>query len=359
MIPTQLRPVADDRLTAAEMERLIAAITRRRIVIGGAGAALLAGAPGIVRGQDASPEALREVHDLLGPVLVPAHPQRVIVEGNTTLGNMMALGMTPIAATFNPYSFPTFLANDVKDVLDIREAGTGTLDLEKTLSLNPDLIIAMWGSNGEAWNLENVERYKQVVPATYAYAADFMYEEQVKQNLIEVATALNLEERAAEVLAEFDHRVAELRQQVIATGFDEKPVTVVRVSDDGSLVIKVGTAESIVLQALGIPQPAGQQDPTEIVLDLSPERLDVLNEAWAVVLYVDDTATFTPETLLAGPLWQSLTPVQEGRVVFVSSGTWNALDILGIMAIMDDVEMKLLPLARAKQGLRPPGPSTA
>ncbi|MFT4037494.1 MAG: ABC transporter substrate-binding protein [Thermomicrobiales bacterium] len=334
-------------LTAAEIERLVAAISRRRVLICAGGAALLAAAPMGVRGQEATPAAMRQVEDHFGPVTIPAHPQRVIVEGNSTLGNVIALGVKPLAASMNPNSLPVFLEGKIDGVVDVLDlsSGTDSIDIEKALSLDPDLIIAISGSGGQDWNLENVERYKAALPATYAYEQSYTYEEEIKQNLIDAAIALNVEDRAQAVLDAYDARVAELREAVTAAGFTDKPVTVVRIFQGGTIWIPYGTSESIVFRAVGIPQPEGQRNPDDFGMELSLERLDVLNEAYALVIYIDDNAEMTQQQLLNNPVWQAVTPVREGRVIFVNSGVWNSMEIPGVMAIMDDVENLLLPLA--------------
>src|SRR5262249_30725126 len=155
---------------------------------------------------------------------------------------------------------------------------------------------------------------------TYAYEQSYTYEEDIKQNLLEVAKALNVADRAGAVLAAYDQRIADLRQAVINVGFDDKPVTVVRVFAGGSLWIPFGTSESIIFRAIGIPQPEGQRDPEQFGMEISLERLDILNAAYALVIYVDDNADVTQDDILTSPVWQSVTPVREGRVIFVNSG---------------------------------------
>lgn len=344
-MPDLLAPsVTEEQLTDDELQRLVAAITRRRIVIGGAGATLFAVSPKGVRGQEATPVAMRQLTDRMGPVEVPLHPQRVIVEGNSTLGNMIALGMKPVGASMNPNSLPAFLKEQIDGVVDVEDQSVGALDIELALTLNPDLIIAYWGSDDQGWNQENVERYKQAVPATYAYEQNYSYEEDIKQNLVDVAIALNVEDRAQAVLDAYDARVAELAEKVTAAGFNDKPVSVVRFMKD-AIWVAWGTSESIVFRAVGIPQPEGQQDPKEFGMEISLERLDILSGAYALVIYIDDNASINKDEIINNPIWQSVDAIREGRVIFVNSGVWNSIEIPGVMAIMDDVENLLLPLA--------------
>lgn len=323
----------------------IEAATRRSIITAVLGAGLVVTTGTGVQGQEASPAAERNVVDRIGPITLPANPQRVVVEGNSTLGNMLALGLKPIGASMNPNSLPTFLADQVDGIVDVR--GEDGMDLEKALALNPDLIIAIWGAGGSDWNIENVERYKAALPATFCYEQNYVYEEDLKKNVTDIALALGVEDRAKAVIDAYDQRVAQLRQAVIDAGFDTKPVTVVRVFQDGNYSIRIGTSESIIFRALGIPQPDGQQNPEDFSLELSLERLDILNSAYAVIIYIDDNSEVTAEGMLSNPVWQSVTAVQENRVIFVNSGIWNSIEMPGAMAIMQDIENLLLPLARA------------
>lgn len=339
VIDTEL-PLSD--WTAAEQRAPIEALTRRKLISGGLAAALVVASGGSIAAQDATPAAMRELVDKMGTVLVPSRPKRVVANNNATIGNMLALGMKPIGADFNINSIPRYLGDQMEGIVDV--TAEDGIDLEKALALDPDLIIAIWGSGGEGWNQEACERYKAAVP-TFCYEQNYVYEEEIKQNLRDVALALGLEANADDVLAQFDQRVADLKQKVLDAGFDEKPVSVVRIHGNGNYSIRVGTSESIIFRAVGIPQPPDQQDPEDFSLELSLERLDLLNQAYALVVYIDDTAPVTPEEILNSNVWGLLTPVRENRVIFVSSGVWNSIDILGAMAIMDDVESLLLPLA--------------
>lgn len=346
MVATVEKPIVVLQTIAAPDDLAYIEATSRRAVIAaalGAGLVITTGTGAL--GQDESPVAMREIVDKIGPVAVPAYPRRVVVEGNSTLGNMLALGLKPIGASMNQNSLPTFLADQIDGITDV--SGESGMDIEKALALNPDLIIAIWGAGGRDWNLENVERYKAALPATFCYEQNYVYEEDIKKNVSDIAIALGVEDRADEVLAAYDKRVAELRQAVIDVGFDDKPVTVVRVFQDGNYSIRIGTSESIIFRAIGIPQPEGQQNPEDFALELSIEHLGVLNSAYAVIVYIDDNSRVTPDEMLSHDLWASLEPVRENRVIFVNSGIWNSIELPGAMAIMDDVENLLLPLAQA------------
>ncbi len=329
----------------------IEALSRRELISTTLLAAMLI-ACGQRQGADLRNEAPRQLQDLFGPVTVPARPRRIIAGEDVTLNNLLALGVQPVGGFIYADSsirHTEHLLNT--EYVDLRKAGA--LDIEKALTLKPDLLVALGGTKEKPRNQESCTVWKQAIP-TYCYEYDFIYEEQIKNNVLELGRALNLEEKAREVIARFDLRVTELRQQVTAVGFGDKPVSVVRVFDANAYAVRTGTLESVIFRAIGIPRPSGQQDPTRTQVDFSAENLSILNEAYALVVYADDDdfrggqARVTETMIRTHPLWQGLTPVREGRVIFVQP--WNGADILKAMTIMDEIEQHLLPLAGRPAG---------
>jgi iron complex transport system substrate-binding protein len=304
------------------------------------------------RRADVGQETPRQLQDVFGPVTLPARPQRIIAGEDVTLNNLLALGVQPVGGFIYADSGIRHTAHLLdKQYVDLRKAGA--LDLEKALTLKPDLLVALGGTREKPRNAESCAVWKQALP-TFCYEYDFTYEEQIKNNVLELGRALNLDEEARAVIARFDQRVADLRQKVVAAGFNDKPVSVVRVFDANSYALRTGTLESMIFRAIGIPRPAGQQDPTRTQVDFSAENLNVLNEAYALVVYADDDdyrggqARVTETMIRTHPLWQGLTPVRAGRVVFVQP--WNGADILKAMTIMDEIEEHILPLAGRHTG---------
>ncbi len=329
----------------------IEALSRRQLISTTLLAAMLI-ACGQRQGADLRNETPRQLQDLFGPVTVPARPRRIIAGEDVTLNNLLALGVQPVGGFIYADSsirHTEHLLNT--EYVDLRKAGA--LDIEKALTLKPDLLVALGGTKEKPRNQESCTVWKQAIP-TYCYEYDFIYEEQIKNHVLELGRALNLEEPAREIVARFDRRVAELRQKVTAVGFSDKPVSVVRVFDANAYAVRTGTLESVIFRAIGIPRPSGQHDPTRTQVDFGAENLSILNEAYALVVYADDDdfrggqARVTETMIRTHPLWQGLTPVREGRVIFVQP--WTGADILKAMTIMDEIERDLLPLASRPTG---------
>ena len=277
----------------------------------------------------------RSIKDYFGTVEVPSNPQRVIAGDGSTLGNVFALGVTPVGAAANANSLPRHLAEQMEGVVDVREGDD--INWEKVLAQDPDLFLTFAGSEDDPWNKETYDKAAEALP-TFGYVYNYVQLEQIKENFTEVARALNKEDVAEERLAQLDERLAGLKERVAAAGLTDKPVSVLRVSEEGSRSIRVGTSESIAFRALGIAQPQGQQNPDDFSIEISEENLDALDTAHTLFVYVDDTAEGEREKVESSPLWKTLPAVRAGRVHYVSSGIWNSPDIGGFELILDDIE---------------------
>jgi len=277
----------------------------------------------------------RAIEDYFGTVEIPAQPERVIAGDGGTLGNLFALGVTPVGVAANVNSLPHHLADRMEGVVDVREGED--INWEKVLAQDPDLFITFAGFEDDPWNKELYDRASEAIP-TFGYVYDYVYLEGLKQNFTEIARAVNKEDVATERLAELDARIAELKARVEAAGLTDEPVSVLRVGEEGWRSIRIGTSESIAFRALGIAQPEGQTDPEDFSIDISEENLDLLDAAHTLFVYVDDTAEGEQEKVESSPLWKTLPAVKAGRVHYVSSGIWNSIDIEGFELLLDDIE---------------------
>ncbi|WP_149359644.1 ABC transporter substrate-binding protein [Lolliginicoccus suaedae] len=277
----------------------------------------------------------REIEDYFGTVEIPAEPQRILAGDGATLGNLFALGVTPIGAAVNPHSLPRHLSDQMEGVENVREGGE--INWEQVAALDPDLFITFAGFEDDPWNQETYDQAAELVP-TFGYVYNYVYLDEIEKNFTEVARALDKEDVAAERLEELDERIGGLKARVEAAGLTGKPVSVLRIGEDGNYSLRIGTSESIAFRALGIAQPEGQTNPDDFSIDISEENLNLLDSADTLFVYVDDTAAGEREKVESSPLWQTLPAVQNGRVHFVNSGIWNSIDVDGFELILDDIE---------------------
>ena len=150
---------------------------------------------------------------------------------------------------------------------------------------------------------------------------------------------LGFEDKAAEIIAGYDERLAELKSKVSEADFSDKPVATIVWQGSGNFFVPVDRPSNMILRSLDIPQPSFQSDPSAGEVSFSFENVALLKEAYAVVVLLEGAGT--QEDLEASPVWQLIDPVKNGRVIFLDADLWD----WDYMPALGDVEQKLLPLA--------------
>lgn len=316
-------------------ERVIVAdLSRREFLAGLAAAGLLAacGAPG---GSEKSGET-RSVRDFFGMVKVPVNPQRIVAADDIALGNLLDLGVRPVATAVNLLSVPEFLGGRLEGIEDISSPDEPRIRIERLAALDPDLIFTL----GVEWNQEKYDLLRQVAP-TFGYKYGYASSEQIRTNMLELGRALDMVAEAEAQVARLDERVADMRRRIAEAGLDDGPVSVLRVGGGGFFSIRHGSTESVLMQELGITRPPNQRSIEDFATDLSQENLAAV-DGYALYLYVDSDGEIEYEQLQANPLWGQLEVVQNGRVFMVDSGVWNGISLPAAHAILDDIEETLL-----------------
>lgn len=315
---------------------VLADFTRRRFLAGGAGVALggLAACGG--EAEEASGPTTRRVRHVFGVTDVPAQPQRIFAEATPALGNLLALGAPVVAAPLSATAGrPTYLGNRLAGVAD---TGDGSeLPLERLAALRPDLNVTLGAEFKE-------DVYADLAPIapTVAPEYDETTLEGVVRYLLGCGRVAGREDVAQGLAADLDARIAGLRER-LSTTLGDRPVTLLRVMEDGYSV-RLGDTAAGLLDALGVQRPSGQAfDPEEFSIDLSLERVREL-DAHVIFVYTDGDAEEERARLERNPLWQRLEAVRTGRVVFVEDAVaWAiGIDIVGVNVVLDEIERALL-----------------
>jgi iron complex transport system substrate-binding protein len=307
--------------------------TRREFVLGGVSlAGLLAACGG---DESARVPRTRRVRDTYGSVEVPTRPERVVADTVTTMANMVALDFKPIGAAVPVGIRPGYVGDGAAGVENVVAEDGWTIDLERALALRTDLIIAIGADYSEPY----CRRYKQALP-TFCYADGYKSLPDIKANLTVIAGILGREHEAREVLGAFDNRVAGLRARVGEAGLAGESVAVVRFDAGGWFGIRVGQPGNVVLRALDFQEPTWSAPVKEDYVELSLERLDLLNQAHTLLICTDDDVDPAKLDVLDSKLWRGLAPVRGGRALEV--GAWNGSDMLQMSSILDELERVLI-----------------
>jgi iron complex transport system substrate-binding protein len=280
-------------------------------------------------GSDAAPGAFpRTVTHALGETVLETKPTRVVVLDSGELDDVLSLGITPVGLA-NPESAagqPSYLADKLDGVTDV---GTiNNLDLEAIAALDPDLIL---GSKLRADQL--YPQLSQIAPTVFSIRPGFPW----KENFLLVADAVGEENEAVEVLNTYQQRA-----DAIGASVEGAPtISLVRFMSGKIRLYGNLSFIGVILQDVGLRRPA-LQDVDELAVEVSPETI---TQAEGDRIFY--TSYGRPEdtgeaTVVAGPLWNELEAVKDGRATRVSDETWFlALGPTGAMLVLDDLENML------------------
>lgn len=314
--PAAARPaVSDDEWT-----RIVAALTRRGLLAGGAGLlglGLTAACADNNQPAAAGKPTTRTVQGARGPVQVPTEPKRVAALVGSNDIDVIALGITPVyAGTFAEgwMELPTGIVTDAAVPPNV----------ETVASARPDLLLGWdWLVDEPAWTKLTALAPGVPLPEDKTWRETFLV----------LADAVNRRAQGETVLAEFDRRVKTLHDQ-----FATRPA--VRLAHVG--FYKPGSmtwygqdrATTEIMTELGI-KVAG---PAKTAQDVSTERLADLTAPWLIVYGSGDDGASALAQAKRTPLWATLPAVKAGQVIEVKSGVWTGAGLLWARALVDDLE---------------------
>ncbi|MGY1725414.1 ABC transporter substrate-binding protein [Geodermatophilus sp. SYSU D01062] len=295
-------------------------------------AALLTGCGDTDPVAEAAPaEETRTVEHAMGETEVAGTPERVVVLDTGELDATLALGVTPVGAVRTDVSdeLPGFVTEAGVDPADIAAVGTiAEPDLEAIAALQPDLILSNSVRHADVY-----DQLAQIAPTVFAEAIGESWQE----NLLLAGEALGREEQAQDLLDGFAARAEE-----VGGLYGDPAQTEVSVARflDGTTVRLYGEGSFIgaVLADVGFARPELQRT-AETFVEVSPEQVTQADgDLLFYGAYGADGATAAGQ-VTAGPLWQSIPAVAEGRTVAVDDDRWFlGLGPLGAGLVLDDLE---------------------
>ncbi len=267
----------------------------------------------------------RQVKHAMGTTEIKQEPQRVVVLDTGELDATLSLGVTPVGmvTTKGANPVPKNLADQVKDVETV---GTiQELNVEKIAELKPDLII---GSQLRAEKL--YPELSQIAPTVFSIRPGFPW----KENFTLAAAALGREEKADQVLGEYERKVNSIKNDV-------KPgttVSMVRFMPEKLRLYANKSLIGVVLQDAGLKRPKSQ-DRDELAAEISPEKIDEADADYVFYSSYGDPKATGEETVVNSNSWKNLKAVKEGRAHRVEDDVWFlGLGPTGAIQIADDLK---------------------
>ena len=287
-----------------------------------------------------SAENCQVIEHAMGETCVPAKPQRIVVLDYVMLDHAMAIGQKPVGSPL------IYARADLKaGIVDLGESSA--INLERTLELQPDLILGITSSPLP---------YSQLTQIAPTVIMDYGHSGEWKEHFTFVGEVLGQSDEVEQIMADYYQRVADLKQkieaqndQLASAGRDQiKEISVVRITPN---VIRLYTKTGLigtVLEDEGLSRPPSQDlgaEATEalgtnsIHYSISREALDTA-DGDVIFLTVDnwDSQVEGPlRSLKNDPLWLKLDAVKQNKVYEVSSTEWASSGAITANAVLDDL----------------------
>lgn len=229
-------------------------------------------------------DGVRSIETVRGTIEVPQEPMRVVTLEPVELDTAVALGVTPVgtAVLSEATGAPAYLGAEAASV-DL----VGTVPeprVEAIAALEPDLILGT-----ESRHAAFYDQLAAIAPTVFLenHAAPW------KDNVRFVAAALGLEDRAEDLLTDYQDRCAEIAEKHSTAG---KTAQLIR-PRNGELTLYGPTSfAGSTLECAGFTTPPRAEWANEISVDLSPELASQAAADFVLVTATDpsDPAAIPP-----------------------------------------------------------------
>lgn len=270
----------------------------------------------------------RVVSTVLGDVLVPANPQRVLVQ--YLMGDVLALGVQPVGIS-EVYDGAAF-SEQAKESTDLGH--WAEWDPEAVMALEPDLIITA--------DEEQAKELSKIAPAIFVPYGEITEEERVKL----IGQALNKEKEAEQVLADYKANVESSKQKLKEAGFGDKTVSVFEGGKDSITVMgKLFGTGRVAYDVLSMNAPEAVQ--TNII------GKDSYSESISFEVLPDYAGDYIIRNTYEGmddlsqnDVWNSLPAIKSNHLIEMEFGLSYYSDIYSANAQVDYIVNALLKSAQ-------------
>lgn len=258
-------------------------------------------------------------------IKVPAEPKRVAMMAATYAGNLLDLGITPVAVNEYPKQ-NKFYGNK----LDKAEVVTAD-SYEKLLELDPDLIITYSDD-------KNIKKYEEIAPTVTMTYDKYDYMEQH----VEIGKMVNKEKEAKAWVEEWKKKAAEAREKVKSAIGEDKTFMVMEAFGKDMYVYgkNWGRGTEVIYQALELKAPKKLEE-------------DVFGPGWKAIstevipTYAGDyifvgTGTGNPDnSFMESDVWKELPAVKNGNAIKFDSESFYFNDPISLEKELDIIVKEL------------------
>lgn len=280
--------------------------------------------PSIDSDEESSSET-RIYHSESGEIKVPAEPKRIAVLAATYAGNLLKLGITPIAVNEWPKK-NKFYEGKLDQVEVVTEDS-----YEKLLSLKPDLIITYSDD-------KNIKKYQEIAPTVALTYTKYNYLEQH----IEIGKIVGKEKEARDWVEQWKQKVEKEKKKVQDAIGKDATVTVMETFGKDLYVYgqNWGRGTEVIYQALGLKAPEKLK---KDVFGPGYKAIssEVIPQYAGDYLFVGEGSN-TQNTFMETDVWKNIPAVKEGRVITFDSDSFYFNDPISLEKELEFIVNELL-----------------
>ncbi|BBI36552.1 hypothetical protein KCTCHS21_59510 [Cohnella abietis] len=263
-------------------------------------------------------------------VTIPTHPQRVIT--SQYLPQMLAAGLKPIGAATHLLNNFTAVKDQLTGIEDVGQANE--MNLEKALTLNPDLIIAT------EWNEDKLDQLSKIAPTVIVKWEG----KDPFQHFTDVADILGRSDEAQQWIQAYDKKGEEARAKLkdyVKEG-ETFGVVVIGGYEKGQLrVYGTGNVGYTLFQTLQFPmtdfvKTEWNKGDNNQGLAISLEKLPEYASADRLFVVKFDNDPEFLKQVEDSRLWSDLPAVKNNKVYVVDASLWFSYDIMSFEAQLND-----------------------
>ncbi|MGA9873818.1 MAG: ABC transporter substrate-binding protein [Rhodococcus sp. (in: high G+C Gram-positive bacteria)] len=258
-----------------------------------------------------SPEAAHSVSTQFGAIDIPdSIGSVVVIDGRRDLDIALAFDLPIVGIPVEAEAPPEIPGPLTEPTSALLAAGVpelfprNTVDIESIARVDPDLIIGRDEVVEEIY--DQLSTIAPVLPVG-STGTGVSWQQDVET----LGTALNMQERAQQILVDYETRVEEVKARH-ADAIATTPVLPISTSDEGGISIGRERVPSIALLDVGARFSSAWDAATPEV-EYGPETITAASDAVAIIAAI--TSEEDLRAMNANPLWTTLPSVQNGRVV--------------------------------------------
>lgn len=257
----------------------------------------------------------REIEHAMGTTTIEGTPETFVslYQGATDAATMFEEEPAGIVESWVEKPIYEYLRDDLEGTELVGEETQP--NLEEIAALQPDVIFASKTRHEEIY-----EKLKEIAPTI---AIEELYD--FKGTVEYMGEALNKQDKADQILSDWDQRLEDFQAKAADKLGDEWPqnVSLINFRSDHARIYYDSFAGSILREA-GFERPENQQEDVWGVKLTDKESITEMNaDVFYVFMSEDQAIQDNYEDWTNHPLWQNLDAVQNDQVFMVDEVTWN------------------------------------